>query len=160
DIKINVDGVWVARGLSAQEVERQLTAIYLGQVATQVQESAIRITDVRVRYPDWARFGTVRFDPDRVLEQRILLPEGLAVAPSPSLATAPPLAGLSRTVPLSAIARVERTRTPDEQYRENQQPALFVTAEQNEAEAGLGSVARDIYEWMAATPLPPGYHWE
>src|SRR5262249_38646797 len=78
DIKINVDGVWVARGLSAQEVERQLTAIYLGQVATQVQESAIRITDVRVRYPDWARFGTVRFDPDRVLEQRILLPEGLA----------------------------------------------------------------------------------
>jgi multidrug efflux pump subunit AcrB len=160
DIRINVDGVWVARGLSAQEVERQLTAIYLGQVATQVQESAARITDVRVRYPDWARFGSIQFDPDRVLEQRILLPEGLAVAPSPSLATAPPLAGLSRTVPLSAIARVERTRTPDEQYRENQQPALFVTAEQNEDEAGLGSVANDIREWMAATPLPSGYHWE
>ena len=31
-------------------------------------------------------------------------------------------------------------RTPDEQSRENQQPAIFVTAELNEEEAGLGSV--------------------
>jgi multidrug efflux pump subunit AcrB len=160
DLMVEVDGLWIARGVTAQEVERQLTAIYLGQVATQVQESAARITDVRVRYPDWARFGTGGFTPERVLDQRILLPESLVPPPAPSLTTVPPLAGLSRTVPLSAIAHVQRTRTPEVQWRENQQPAIFVTAEQNESEAGLGSVAGDIHEWMSAFPLPSGYRWE
>ena len=58
-------------------------------------------------------------------------------------------------------------RTPDEQWRENQQPAVFVTAELNEEEAGLGSVVADIRRWMAEVhaagrlplgagrPLPP-----
>jgi multidrug efflux pump subunit AcrB len=160
DLMVEVDGVWVARGVTAQEVERQLTAIYLGQVATQLQESATRITDVRVRYPDQFRFGLGRFNRDRVLDQRILLPEGLVSAPSPSLTTTPALAGLSRAVPVSAIARVRPERTPEVQFRENQQPAIFVTAENNEEEAGLGSVAKDIHEWMAATPLPSGYRWE
>jgi multidrug efflux pump subunit AcrB len=160
DLMIEVDGLWATRGVTAMEVERQLTAIYLGQVATQVQESAARITDVRVRYPDWARFGTGRFDPERVLEQRILVPES-AVPPQPtSVTTAPPLAGLSRTLPLSAVANVRRTRTPEVQWRENQQPAIFVTAENNEDEAGLGSVARDIREWMSAFSMPSGYRWE
>src|SRR5262249_27273501 len=160
DLMVEVDGLWTARGVTAQDVERQLTAIYLGQVATQVQESAARITDVRVRYPDWARFGPGGFSPGRVLDQRIFLPEGLVPSPAPSLTTAPPLAGLSRTVPLAAIANVRRTRTPDVQWRENQQPAIFVTAENNEEEAGLGSVAKDIHEWMASFPLPSGYRWE
>ena len=40
-------------------------------------------------------------------------------------------------------------RTPDEQWRENQQPAIFVTAELNEEEAGLGSVVADVRSWMA-----------
>ena len=160
DLMVEVDGVWAARGVTAQEVERQLAAIYLGQVATQVQESAARITDVRVRYPDWARFGRGHFDPERVLDQRILLPEGLLTPPPPTVTTAPPLAGLSRTVPLSAVARIQRTRTPDEQWRENQQPAIFVTADLKEEEAGLGSVVKDIREWMAGIPLPSGYRWE
>jgi len=61
---------------------------------------------------------------------------------------------------LSAVAGVQPVRTPDEQYRENQQPAAFVTADINEAEAGLGSVVADIRRWMADVQLPGGYRWE
>jgi multidrug efflux pump subunit AcrB len=160
DLMVEVDGVWATRGVTAQDVERQLTAIYLGQVATTIQESATRITDVRVRYPDWARFGLGGFNRERVMEQRVMLPPGLVLAPSSSVTTAPPLAGLSRTVPISAIARVTPKRTPDVQWRENQLPAIFVTAENNEDEAGLGSVAKDIRDWMGNFPLPSGYRWE
>src|SRR5262249_3477333 len=78
DLMIEVDGVWSARGLTAQEVERQLQTIYLGQIATQVRESSARITDVRVRYPDAVRFGRGFFDPQSLLNQWILLPPALA----------------------------------------------------------------------------------
>src|SRR5207248_8070463 len=142
DLMIQVNGYWSARGLTAQEVERQLRAMYLGQIATQVPESSLRITDVRVRYPDVLRFGHGRFDPDLVLQQPILLPASLAGS-SVSSAMAGlgvPLPGPARMVPLGAVARLERIRTPDEQVRENQQPVVIVTAEQNEEEAGLGSV--------------------
>ena len=36
---------------------------FQGQIATQVPESSLRITDVRVRYPDSIRFGTGRLRP-------------------------------------------------------------------------------------------------
>lgn len=63
-------------------------------------------------------------------------------------------------VRLDAIATLERLRTPDEQVRENQQPVVIVTAEQNEEEAGLGSVISDIRQWMSEVKMPSGYHWE
>ena len=62
---------------------------------------------------------------------------------------AAPLNGPLRAVPLYALGDVKPVRTPDEQWRENQQPAIFVTAELNEDEAGLGSVVADIRGWMA-----------
>jgi multidrug efflux pump subunit AcrB len=158
DLMVRVKGYWAARGLTAMDVERQLRAMYLGQIATQVRESSLRITDVRVRYPDDLRFGRGRFDPDLVLEQPILLPGGV-VGTSPASPGAP-LPGPARTVPLGAVARLERLRTPDEQVRENQQPVVIVTAEQNEEEAGLGSVVTDIRAWMGDVKMPPGYHWE
>jgi len=158
DLMVQVHGYWTARGLTAMEVERQLRAMFLGQIATQVRESSLRITDVRVRFPDALRFGPGRFDPDLLLQQPILLPAGMAVAPV--TAAAPLLPGPARTVPLGAIAHLDRVRTPDEQVRENQQPAVIVTAEQNEEEAGLGSVVADIRQWMKEIPMPPGYHWE
>lgn len=161
DLMVRVDGAWAMRGLKAQDVERQLRAIYLGEVATQVRESSLRITDVRVRYPSPLRFGPGRFDPDLVLQQLILLPEGLGPINDPSaLATIRPVSGPARAVPLSAVARLERIRTPDEQVRENQQPAVIVTADLNEEEAGLGAVVVDIRRWMGEVRLPPGYHWE
>ncbi|MBY0523695.1 MAG: efflux RND transporter permease subunit [Gemmataceae bacterium] len=158
DLMVQANGYWAQRGLTAMEVERQLRAMYLGQIATQVPESSLRITDVRVRYPDALRFGPGRFDPDLVLKQPILLPQGLV---GPALAPGSvPLPGPARTVPLAAIANLQRLRTPDEQVRENQQPVVIVTAEQNEEEAGLGSVVADIREWMSEVPMPPGCHWE
>src|SRR5262249_7011600 len=88
DLMIRVKAVPATRWrLTAQEIERQLRAIYAGQVAAQVRESAARITDVRVRYPDWARFGNGRFDMDLLLDQWILLPDGTV-----------PLAGAARAM--------------------------------------------------------------
>jgi multidrug efflux pump subunit AcrB len=157
DLIVHVDEVQANRlGLSVQEVQRQLRAIYLGQVATQVRESAARITDVRVRYPNRYRFGTGRFDPDSILTAMLMLP----VAPPATQSAVIPLEGVARSVPVSAVATVEPKRTPDEQVRENMQPAVIITAELNEAEAGLGSVVQDIRTLMPTIPLPDGYRWE
>src|SRR5207249_1636157 len=70
------------------------------------------------------------------------------------------LAGPARTVPLSAVADVERVRTPEEQLRENLQPTVIVTAELDEAVAGLNAVVAVVRRWMADFPIPPGYRWE
>lgn len=162
DLMIQVDGVRGARlGITADAVERQVRAMFLGQVATQVRESAARITDVRVRYPDAVRFGHGHFEPAVLLNQWILLPEGTPAAAGPvAISSITPLAGPARAVPLVALANVERIRTPEEQHRENQQPAIFVTAAHDEEEAGLGSVVADIRQWMGGIPMPAGYHWE
>jgi len=154
DLLIKVDGIRAGRvGLAADEVERQVRAMYLGQVATQVRESALRMADVRVRYPDEVRFGSGRFDPSLIGEQWLLAP-----------GSGSPAAGLARAVPVSAVAEVRPTRTPDEQSRENQQPAVIVTADLAENEAGLGSVVADIRGWMEELAqegkIPPGYRWE
>jgi multidrug efflux pump subunit AcrB len=152
DLMIRLDAAKAERlGLKPDAVARQLKAIFLGQVAAQVQESSARMTDVRVRYPDALRFGNGRFDAGRVLGQWILLP--------PS-GTTPAPAGAARAVQLSDVATVVPVRTPDEQWRENQQPAAIVTADLNEDEAGLGSVVADIRGWMGGVQLPADYRWE
>jgi multidrug efflux pump subunit AcrB len=166
DLVIQMDGVNADKlGLKADAVARQLRAIFQGQMASQVPESSLRITGVRVRYPDSIRFGTEPgavgagyFDRERVLNQWILLPETkLPPAATSSVA----LEGPARAVPLYALGDVRPRRTPDEQWRENQQPAIFVTAERNEEEAGLGDVVADIHDWMSKdVTLPPGYRWE
>jgi multidrug efflux pump subunit AcrB len=165
DLMIQVDGQRASRfGLTPEEVERQLSVMYLGRVATQVRESALRITDVRVRYPDVFRFGPGRFDPDLLRNQWLLLPE--RAGPSDPLAAGayPRLAGPARAVPVSAVATVLPVRTPDEQTRENQQPVVIVTTQINESEAGLGSVIADVRRWMgeraARGEMPAGYRWE
>jgi multidrug efflux pump subunit AcrB len=163
DLMIQVDEVEaVRRGLTVDAVERQLRAMFIGQVATQVRESSLRITDVRVRYPDVERFGQSGFDAQRVLSQWLLVPPPAASAGTPGTdATRLAIpADRDRVVQLASVARVQPTRTPDEQYRENQQPAIFVTAELNEEEAGLGSVVADIQRWMKDVQLPAGYHWK
>jgi multidrug efflux pump subunit AcrB len=170
DLMIRLDGVLADKvGMKPDTVARQLKAIFQGQIATQMPESSLRITDVRVRYPDSIRFGTLPgaakgqgfFDRQRVLNQWILLPETKLPVPS-TIAGAPSgtLAGPLRAVPLSALADVRPVRTPDETWRENLQPAIFVTSGQKEEEAGLNSMVADVKEWMAGVPLPAGYRWE
>jgi multidrug efflux pump subunit AcrB len=157
DLLIHVDEVQTAKlGLSVQEVERQLRAIYLGQIATQVRESAARITDVRVRYPDKFRFGPGRFSPQQLHGTLILVPTPLPASAGISVS----LEGLARAVPVDAIAKVEPKRSPDEQVRENLQPAVIITADVNEAEAGLGTVVQEVRQTMKDVPMPDGYRWE
>jgi multidrug efflux pump subunit AcrB len=154
DLMVEVDPAKAERiGVKPDAIARQLKTIFFGQIAAWVQESSERITDVRVRYPDALRFGNGRFDADRILRQWILLPPP-ATAPLAAMPAA------ARAVPLSAVANVRAVRTPDQQFRENQQPAAFVTAEIKEDEAGLGSVVADIRQWMADVQLPAGYRWE
>jgi multidrug efflux pump subunit AcrB len=161
DLSVKIDGVRAARfGLTPQEVERQLNAMFFGQVATQVRESALRVTDVRVRYPDSYRFGKDRFDPQRVLNQWLLIPAGASPLPgvAPSLGLT---VGQGRVIPLYAVAEIKRKRTTDEQWRENQRPVHYVTAELDEEKGGdLGAVVRDIRQKMKEVPLPAGYSWE
>jgi multidrug efflux pump subunit AcrB len=161
DLAIKIDGVQASKfGIAPDAIERQLNAMLYGQVATQVRESALRITDVRVRYPDAYRFGKDRFDPERVLNQWILLPDGALPPPGASMALGQP-SSLTRVVPLSALARIERKRTTDEQWRENQRPVHYVTAELDEEEGGdLGGVVDDIRAEMKHVSLPSGYSWE
>jgi multidrug efflux pump subunit AcrB len=153
DLMVEIDPAKAERlGIKPDAIGKQLKAMYFGQIAAQVQESSTRITDVRVRYPDFERFGQGRFDPDRVLRQWLMLP--------PPVGTTAPVAGAARAVPVSAVATLRPVRTPDQQFRENQQPVAIITAEINEAEAGLGTVVDDIRHWMADVELPPGYRWE
>ena len=172
DLMIRLDGIYADKlGMKPDTVARQLKAIFQGQIATQVPESSLRITNVRVRYPDYIRFGTEPgagstgkgyFDTQRILSQWILLPETkLPIAAPIHGAAAATLSGPLRAVPLFALGEVKPVRTPDEQWRENQQPAIFVTAELDEEEAGLNSVVADLREWMGSeVQMPAGYHWE
>src|SRR5207249_10596209 len=102
DLFIQVDGAQAARrGLTADMVERQLRAIFLGQIATQVRESALRITDVRVRYPDKDRFGRTTFSGEHLLKNVwILLPD---TALTPAAPGGPP-PDKDRMVLLSSVA--------------------------------------------------------
>jgi multidrug efflux pump subunit AcrB len=162
DLLIRLDGALADKvGLKPDAVGRQLKAIFQGQIATQSPESSQRITDVRVRYPDSIRFGREPgeagkgyFDRQRLLNQWILLPETkLPLVPGT-------LAGPQRAAPLFALGDVIPVRTPDEQYRENLQPAIFITAELNE-DAGLNQVVDSVKQLMAnEVSLPAGYRWE
>jgi multidrug efflux pump subunit AcrB len=154
DLLVKVDEERADRlGFKPGSLTRQLTAMYQGQIAAQAPESSVRLTDVRVRYPDDLRFGSGRFDPSLIERLWLMLPD--TKTPPPGVPQGP-----ARAVPLSALARVVPTRTPDEQYRENQQPAAFVTADLKADEAGLGAVAADVRRWMGEISMPAGYRWE
>ena len=153
DLLVRVDEEQADRlGFKPDAVTRQMRAMFTGQIAAEAAESSLRITDVRVRYPDELRFGPGRFDPGLLLRNWLLLPD--TRTPPPGVPQGP-----ARAVPLSALARVVPKRTPDELWRENLQPAAFVTADLNEEEAGLGSVKADVIQWMNETHLPNGYRW-
>jgi multidrug efflux pump subunit AcrB len=148
DLFLRVDAAKAERlGLKADAVGRQVRAMFQGQVAAQAPESSARITDVRVRYPDSIRFGGGRFDPDQVLRQWVLLPDSGKAGPP-------------RYAPLESLATVEPRRDPDEQWRENQQPAIFITAEMSGGGVGLGTVEADLRGVMGAVQMPAGYRWE
>lgn len=145
DIVVRPDSVQTARvGLTELDVESQLNAALYGQVASTVPEQD-RMTKIRVRYPD-----RVRYDRENLGQ----LPVSLAMAtPGPVQATA----GIG-FVPLSQLATIQVVRSPNELWRENQQPVLTVTAALDKRD--LGSVNRELQAKLSSLKFPPGYRFE
>jgi CzcA family heavy metal efflux pump len=151
DIVVRPDSVQTARvGISELDVESQLNAALYGQVASTVPEQD-RMTKIRVRYPD-----RVRYDRDHLGQ----LPVSLAMAApgnATATATATATAGIG-FIPLSQLATIRVVRSPNELWRENQQPVLTVTAALDNRD--LGSVNRELQAKLSALKFPPGYRWE
>jgi len=149
DIVIRPDSVQTARvGLTVADVEAQLNASLYGQVASTIPEQD-RMTKIRVRYPD-----RVRFDRERLS----LLPISLATA-TPSTGTINPAVPTGvGFVPLDQLATIRIVRSPNELWRENQQPVITVSAELKNRD--LGSVNRELQAKLAELEFPHDYRWE
>jgi CzcA family heavy metal efflux pump len=159
DIVVRPDSTQTARvGLTVMDVESQLNAALYGQVASTVPEQD-RMTKIRVRYPDRVRYDHANLG---------LLPISLATAtPVASTTTgAHSTAGATNGaatgglgfVPLGQLATIRTVRSPNELWRENQQPVITVSAELEKRD--LGSVNRDLQAKVAELKFPPGYRWE
>ena len=61
-------------------------------------------------------------------------------------------------VPLGQLATIRTVRSPNELWRENQQPVITVSAELDKRD--LGSVNRELQKKLAELKFPPGYRWE
>jgi CzcA family heavy metal efflux pump len=148
DIIIRPDSIQTARvGLTELDVEAQLNAALYGQVASTIPEQD-RMTKIRVRYPDRTRYDREHLDQ---------LPISLATATPPSGGTATTALGIG-FVPLGQLASIRVVRSPNELWRENQQPVLTVTAALDNRD--LGSVNRELGARLSSLKLPPGYRWE
>ncbi len=149
DIVIRPDSVQTARvGLTVADVEAQLNASLYGQVASTIPEQD-RMTKIRVRYPDRVRFDRTGLS---------LLPISLATA-VPSTATPSPATSIGvGFVPLDQLATIRTVRSPNELWRENQQPVITVSAELKDRD--LGSVNRDLKAKLATLEFPHDYRWE
>ena len=149
DVVIRPDSLQTARvGLTELDIESQLNAALYGQVASTVPEQD-RMTKIRVRYPD-----RVRFDRERLG----LLPISLATATPPPPAPSPAATAGMGFVPLGQLATIRTVRSPNELWRENQQPVITVSAELDKRD--LGSVNRELQEKLSELKFPPGYRWE
>jgi CzcA family heavy metal efflux pump len=149
DIVIRPDSVQTARvGLNVADVEAQLNAALYGQVASTVPEQD-RMTKIRVRYPD-----RIRYDRERLG----LLPISLATATPGAAGTNPAATPGLGFVSLGQLATIRIVRSPNELWRENQQPVITVSAELEKRD--LGSVNRDLQSKLSALKFPPGYRWE
>ncbi len=145
DIIVRPDRPGLARaGLTEQDLENQLNAALYGQIAASLPEKE-RITDIRIRAPD-----RIRLDPDRVERIPIALPPPAGRAAGES---APP-----GFVLLRQLATVTREHSPNELWRENQQPMINVTAEVQAND--VGRVAQLLQQELANIALPRGYRIE
>ena len=61
-------------------------------------------------------------------------------------------------MPLGQLATIRTIRSPNELWRENQQPVITVSAELDKRD--LGSVNRELQEKLSELKFPPGYRWE
>jgi len=120
-------------GLTVADVQRQISAAWLGEVATDYL-ALDRDIPVRVRYPD-----AVRFNPARLGETIIRGSEG-------------------RTAPIAALATTEPSTGQTLLTRENLRQMVLVSARLEGRD--LGSTAAEIEAKLRQMKLPVGYTWE
>jgi CzcA family heavy metal efflux pump len=120
-------------GLAVADVQQQISAAWLGEVATDYL-ALDREIPVRVRYPD-----AVRFNPARLGETFVRGPEG-------------------RTAPMSALGTIVPSTGQTLLTRENLRQMVLVTARLEGRD--LGSTAADIAAKLRDLKLPVGYTWE
>ena len=137
---------WRALASLELDVESQLNAALYGQVASTVPEQD-RMTKIRVRYPD-----RVRYDRENLGRLPISLAMATATPTSPAPGT-PAAAGIG-FVPLDQLASIRVVRSPNELWRENQQPVLTVTARLDKRD--VGSVNRELQSELSALRVPAG----
>jgi CzcA family heavy metal efflux pump len=138
-------------GLTVQDVENQLNAALFGQIVGTIPQRD-RLTNIRVRYPD-----SVRYNREELDQLPICLPAGgtASAASNGQSANGSPA---PQFVPLGQLASIELVRSPNEFWRENQQPVITVTAEQGGND--LGTINRQLQDRLSALKFPPGYRWE
>lgn len=120
-------------GLNAEEVAKQLSAAWLGVVPTDLRLLDRRVP-VRVRLPD-----AVRFDPLKLSQTLIRTGDGALV-------------------PLSSVARMERSNGQSELLRENLRSMALVSGRLEGRD--LGSAVAEIRSQLPSLVLPIGYSYE
>ncbi len=120
-------------GLTVEQVGAQMSASWLGDVATELRLLDRRIP-VRVRLPD-----SVRFAPGRFQQALLKTSDG-------------------KLVPVASVARAERTNGQSELLRENLRGMALVTARLEGRD--LGSAVDEIRTRLPALRLPIGYTYE
>ena len=120
-------------GLTVADVQQQISAAWLGEVATDYL-ALDREIPVRVRYPD-----AVRFNPARLGETIVRGAEG-------------------HTAPISALATTVPSTGQTLLTRENLRQMVLVSARLEGRD--LGSTAAEITAKMRDLKLPVGYTWE
>jgi CzcA family heavy metal efflux pump len=120
-------------GLTVADVQQQISAAWLGEVATRFL-ALDRDIPVRVRYPD-----AVRFDQGRLGETIVRGAEG-------------------RTAPISALAAVVPAGGQTVLTRENLRQMVLVSGRLEGRD--LGTAAAEITAKLREMKLPVGYTWE
>jgi CzcA family heavy metal efflux pump len=134
EFEVRIDPTRAAKaGFTAQEIATQLSDGLLGDVATQVRR-ADRLVDLRVRYPDGARFN-----PTWIREYPLATQAGVVV-------------------PLSAVAQVSTVEGAAELYREDLKQMVSITGRLEGR--GIGGAIADVRRVLASEPLPTGYTYQ
>ena len=120
-------------GLTVADVQQQISAAWLGEVATRFL-ALDRDIPVRVRYPD-----AIRFDPGRLGSTIVRGAEG-------------------RSAPISALATMVPASGQTVLTRENLRQMVLVTAGLEGRD--LGTAAAEITAKLGGLKLPVGYTWE
>ncbi len=156
DLVVRPNELVTARlGLTTQDVANQLSAAMYGQLSGTLSEKD-RLTNVRIRYPD-----SVRYDADRLAQLPISLSGATPNSSKDFSKTSS--RSLSYTsapnfIPLGQLAAIDLVRSPNEQWRENQQPVITVTADPGDQDLAL--VNHKLKTQLQAMTFPSGYRWE